>query len=71
MAQYQKVQAEHLKANGIADRIIAEKPDATDEPQEFVRRVASALEYEIIDLMRKPIHRRYGQRLDRYRALGL
>lgn len=71
MAQYQKVQAEHLKANGIADRIIAEKPDATDEPQEFVKRVASALEYEIIDLMRKPIHRRYGQRLDRYRALGL
>lgn len=71
MAQYQKVQAEHLKANGIADRIIAEKPDATDEAQEFVKRVASALEYEIIDLMRKPIHRRYGQRLDRYRALGL
>lgn len=71
MAQQQQVQSDRLLANGIADRIIAEQPDAAEEPDAFVARVAATLEYEIITLMRKSPERRFFQRVERYRELGL
>jgi len=71
MAQQQEVQAEKLLANGIIDRIIAEKPDAADEPREFAQRVGATLEYELIGLMRQPASRRWHARIERYRSLGL
>src|SRR5699024_6339891 len=39
MAQSQGVHAPMLKATGVVDRIIAEHPDASDEPLDFVDRV--------------------------------
>ncbi|MFB9776736.1 carboxyl transferase domain-containing protein [Brevibacterium otitidis] len=71
MAQKQGVHAEMLLANGIVDRVVAEKPDAADEPEAFVTRVSQTLEHEIITLMREPAYRREHRRIDRYRSLGL
>ncbi len=71
MAQQQGVHAAALAVNGVVDRVIAEEPDATAEPVEFVRRVSTTLEHEIIALMRQPATRRHHRRIDRYRALGL
>ncbi|MYM20534.1 acetyl-CoA carboxyl transferase [Brevibacterium sp. 5221] len=71
MAQQQEVHAEKLLANGVVDRIIAERPDASAEPEEFARRVGATLEHEIIDLMRQPGSRRWHARIERYRRLGL
>lgn len=71
MAQQQEVQADRLLAHGVVDRIIAEHPDAADEPEEFAKRVAAALEYEIIALMRESSSRRWHRRIERYRHLGL
>lgn len=71
MAQAQGVQAERLLADGVADRIIAESPDAAVEPAAFVDRVSATLEHEIITLMRQPADRRWHRRIERYRNLGL
>lgn len=71
MAQAQGVQAERLLADGVADRIIVEEPDAAAEPEAFVARVSATLEHEIIALMRQPADRRWHRRIERYRNLGL
>lgn len=71
MAQAQQVHCEKLVEHGIVDRVIAEKPNAAQEPREFSERVAQTLEYEIIDLMRVHPSRRRYQRIDRYRKLGI
>lgn len=47
MARAQKVRALDLRAAGIVDRIVAERPDAADEPEEFCRRVGAVLEWEL------------------------
>lgn len=71
MAQSQGVHAPMLQANGVVDRIIAEHPDASDEPLDFVARVGATLEFELISLMREPSARRLARRMDRYRGLGI
>ncbi|KZE18187.1 carboxyl transferase domain-containing protein [Brevibacterium casei] len=71
MAQSQGVHAPKLLETGVVDRIIAEHPDAGDEPLDFVARVGDTLEYELIELMREPAARRRAQRLERYRTLGI
>lgn len=50
MARAQQVRALDLHARGIVDRIIAEQPDAADEPEEFCRRVGAVLEQELAEL---------------------
>ena len=70
MAQSQGVHAPMLQATGVVDRIIAEHPDASDEPLDFVSRVGATLEFELISLMREPSGRRLARRMDRYRGLG-
>ena len=47
MARAQQVRALDLRARGIVDRIVAEHPDAADEPEEFCRRVGRVLEHEL------------------------
>ena len=71
MAQSQGVHAPMLMATGVVDRIIAEHPDASEEPLDFVSRVGATLEYELIELMREPSDRRLARRMDRYRTLGI
>lgn len=70
MAQSQGVHAPMLQATGVVDRIIAEHPDASQEPLDFVSRVGATLEYELIELMREPSARRLARRMERYRTLG-
>jgi acetyl-CoA carboxylase carboxyl transferase subunit beta len=47
MARAQKVRALDLRAAGIVDRIVAEHPDAADEPEAFCRRVGAVLAWEL------------------------
>ncbi|HEY9564801.1 MAG TPA: carboxyl transferase domain-containing protein, partial [Nocardioides sp.] len=51
MARAQQVRAIEMHSRGIVDRIVAEKPDAADEPEEFCRRVGAVLEFELAELL--------------------
>lgn len=52
MARAQQVRAIDMHARGYVDRLVAEHPDAADEPEEFCRRVAAVLEHELAGLVR-------------------
>lgn len=69
MARAQHVSAPELLAHGIVDEIIAEKPDAADEPVEFCHRLAEAIAGGLQDLAIVPEHIRHADRLRRYRML--
>ena len=71
MAQKQGVRSADLKANGIVDVVVPERPDAADEPEEFCRRLGRVLSGELSDLLRMEDSTRFDARLDRYRRLGL
>lgn len=47
MARSQGVRSLDLRSAGIVDRIVAESPDAADEPEEFCRRLGAVLHYEL------------------------
>jgi len=51
MARSQKVRALDLHRLGIVDRIVAEQPDAADEPEAFCQRVGAVLEHELAALL--------------------
>jgi acetyl-CoA carboxylase carboxyl transferase subunit beta len=51
MARAQQVRAIDLHRRGVVDRIVTEKPDAADEPEEFCRRVGAVLEHELAALL--------------------
>ena len=51
MARTQQVRAIDLHRRGVVDRIVTEKPDAADEPEEFCRRVGAVLEHELSALL--------------------
>ncbi|MFT4287131.1 carboxyl transferase domain-containing protein [Nocardioides sp.] len=51
MARTQRIGAFDLRELGVVDRIVAERPDAADEPDDFVRRVAAVLEAELLGLL--------------------
>jgi acetyl-CoA carboxylase alpha subunit len=51
MARAQRVRALDLHARGIVDRIVAELPDAADEPEAFCQRVGAVLEHELAELL--------------------
>jgi acetyl-CoA carboxylase beta subunit/acetyl-CoA carboxylase alpha subunit len=70
MAQEQGVRAKDLLAAGIVDRIVAERPDAASEPEEFAKRLAQLLEHELIALLAAEPAARMAKRLSRYRNLG-
>jgi acetyl-CoA carboxylase carboxyl transferase subunit beta len=71
MAQAQGVRSVDLLRNGIVDRIVAEHPDAADEPVDFIRRMGAVLEYELSSLLAQQPADLLRARLDRYRRLGL
>ncbi len=52
MARAQRVGAADLLRRGVVDRIVAEQPDAADEPEAFCRRVGAVLEHELVALRR-------------------
>lgn len=51
MARAQHVRALDLHARGTVDRIVAERPDAADEPEAFCRRTGAVLEQELAALI--------------------
>ncbi len=60
-----------LPRQGIVDRIVPERPDAAEEPREFLARLSSALEYELTSLIHRDKSERLAARYLRYRNLGL
>ncbi|QFY07607.1 acetyl-CoA carboxyl transferase [Nonomuraea phyllanthi] len=70
LAAAQGVRAADLVAAGIADRIIAERPDAAEEPRAFCRRVGRELERELLAMVHADRAGLLAGRLRRYRDLG-
>lgn len=70
MAAAQGVRSLDLLRDGIVDRIVAEHPDAADEPGPYLDRVAQLLERELTELLRRDPATRRAARLARYRSLG-
>ncbi len=70
MAQSQGVRSLDLLNAGIVDRVVAEHPDAADEPEAYLERVARVLEHELASLLRRDPRTRLASRLTRYRSLG-
>jgi len=70
IAAAQGVRSRDLRNAGIVDRIIPERPDAADEPLEFLQRLSGVLESEINALLAADATQRRADRLRRYRRLG-
>jgi acetyl-CoA carboxylase carboxyl transferase subunit beta len=70
LAASQGVRSLDLLRDGIVDRIVAEHPDAADEPAEFVARMSEVLAHELGILLRADPGQRLAARLARYRRLG-
>jgi acetyl-CoA carboxylase alpha subunit/acetyl-CoA carboxylase beta subunit len=70
MAEAQGVRSLDLLRAGIVDRVVAERPDAADEPAAYLARVARVLEAELAGLLRRDPQTRLAARLARYRTLG-
>jgi acetyl-CoA carboxylase carboxyl transferase subunit beta len=47
MARAQRVGADELMAAGIVDRIVPERPDAAEEPEEFCQRLGQVVRHEL------------------------
>lgn len=71
MAEAQGIRSLDLLRAGIVDRIVAEHPDAADEPTAYLARLAQVLEFELAGLLRRDPSTRLAARLARYRGLGL
>lgn len=71
MARRQGISAIELAEQGIVDLVVAEHPDAADEPDAFCRRLGVALEWELLTLARLDPIERLAQRHARYRTLGV
>jgi acetyl-CoA carboxylase carboxyl transferase subunit beta len=70
MAADQGVRATDLWRAGIVDRVVPERPDAADEPQEFCERLGRVLGEELAGLLGRDDNERFRSRLHRYRHLG-
>jgi acetyl-CoA carboxylase carboxyl transferase subunit beta len=70
MARAQGVRSLDLMRAGIVDRIVAERPDAADEPEEFCARLSDVLRYELAALMQRDSATVTADRVARYRSLG-
>ncbi|MGZ5417618.1 MAG: carboxyl transferase domain-containing protein [Nocardioides sp.] len=71
MARAQGVRSLDMRAAGIVDRIVAEKPDAAEEPEAFCARLGEVLRYELATLLHRDRATLVPERSRRYRALGL
>lgn len=70
LAEQQGVASARLRANGIVDRIIEERPDAAAEAAAFCTRLGDAVSQELAALSLQLPERRRMLRLERYRTLG-
>jgi acetyl-CoA carboxylase carboxyl transferase subunit beta len=70
MARAQHVRSVDLRERGIVDRIVAEHPDAADEPEAFCRRVGEVLRFELGRLAGADVDALVASRADRFGRLG-
>jgi acetyl-CoA carboxylase carboxyl transferase subunit beta len=68
MARAQHVRALDLRELGFVDRIVAEHPDAADEPEDFCRRVGQVLEHELAGLFHADPAWLRAARVDRFQT---
>jgi acetyl-CoA carboxylase carboxyl transferase beta subunit len=71
MARSQGVRSLDMREAGIVDRIVAEHPDAADEPEQFCLRLGEVLRYELAALSQQDGKVLVRQRAERYRRLGV
>ncbi|HET7399572.1 MAG TPA: carboxyl transferase domain-containing protein [Intrasporangium sp.] len=69
LAASQRVRSLDLLEDGIVDRVVAEHPDAADEPEDFCARMSQAIQHELATLARQDRDDRLAARLARYRGL--
>lgn len=70
LAAQQGVRSLDLLRDGIVDRIVAEHPDAADEPVPFLHRVGQEVQHTLAELLRTAPDGRSEARYQRYRRLG-
>jgi acyl-CoA carboxylase subunit beta len=70
MARDQGVRSTDLLRAGVVDRIVAERPDAAEEPEEFCARLSQVLRYELAALMQRDSATVTADRAARYRWIG-
>ncbi len=66
MARAQQVRAQDLRDRGVVDRIVAEHPDAADEPEQFCLRVGEVLRHELAALRHRDVDELVRTRPDRF-----
>lgn len=71
LADQQRVRARDLLNDGIIHRIVAEHPDAADEPEAFCARLAQAISHDLAELTAMNPTSRLASRHTHYRELGL
>jgi acetyl-CoA carboxylase carboxyl transferase subunit beta len=59
-----------MRAAGIVDRIVVEKPDAADEAEEFCARLGEVLRYELAELWQRDRSKLVEKRAARYEQIG-
>lgn len=69
IAEHQGVSSTDLLARGIVDRIVAECPDAAQEPAAFCARMGGVIALELAQLMLADPDRRRLARVERYRRI--
>ncbi|KQU06808.1 acetyl-CoA carboxyl transferase [Rhodococcus sp. Leaf7] len=70
MAEAQGIRPVDLRGSGIVDTIVAEDPDAADEPSTFMDRLGRAITREMDAVTAMDPAARQAQRLRRFRNLG-
>ncbi|HYO85035.1 MAG TPA: carboxyl transferase domain-containing protein [Dermatophilaceae bacterium] len=70
MARRQGVRALDLNRNGVVDYVVAELPDAADEPEAFCRRLGRTIHRQVDELAAQPVSKLLAARFSRYRHLG-
>ena len=70
MARAQGVRSLDLRAAGIVDRIVVEKPDAAEEPEAFCARLSDVLRYELAELLHRDRTTLVAERMARYQRVG-
>jgi acetyl-CoA carboxylase carboxyl transferase subunit beta len=66
LAQAQGIRAIDLRRQGMVDRLVAENPDAADEPADFCRRMGAVIAEEISTARTFPVDGRSMRRAQRY-----
>ncbi|TKV57739.1 acetyl-CoA carboxyl transferase [Nakamurella flava] len=70
LAARQRIRSRDLLADGIVDRIVSERPDAADDPEQFFERLSHVLRYELARLLRADAEQRMAERSARFTRLG-